>query len=136
MLFLDDQPFLSRALSRLSCFNQSPGNCPQLTEAQDRLGALLAIPGFVSDAGWERHLPPWTQLTHVALFQTVQDAVSLIKERDLAMLVGTCLCSSLVTTLTSASSPASAVRKGTWFIKWTAVGREHMRLLYILPCCL
>lgn len=98
-------------------------------EAQDRLGALLANPGFALNAGWERHLRLWTRLTHVALFHTVQDAVDLVKERDLATLAGTCVCSDLVTTLTSASPPASAVRKGTWFIKWTAVGREHMRLL-------
>lgn len=129
MLFLDDQPFLSRALSRLSCFNQSPSNCLQLMEAQDRPGALLANPGFALNAGWERHLPLWTQRTHVALFHTVQAAVGLVKGRDVAMPAGTCLCSDLVATLASTPSPAPAGRKGTWFIKWTAVGREHTKLL-------
>lgn len=98
-------------------------------EAQDRLGALLANPSFASNAGWERHLPLRTQLTRVTFFHTVQDAVDLVKERDLATPAGPRLCSDLVPTLPSAPSPASAVRKGTWFIKWTAVGRERMKLL-------
>lgn len=102
-------------------------------EAQDRLRALLANPGFASNAEWERPLPLWTQLTHMALFHTVQDAIDLFKERNLATPAGTCLCSDLVPTVPSALSPASAVRKGTWFIKWTAVGREHMKLLLYSP---
>ena len=40
--------FLFRELSRPSCFNPSPGNFPQLMEDQDRLGDLLANPGFAS----------------------------------------------------------------------------------------
>lgn len=57
---------------------------PAVMEAPDRLGALLANSGFALNAGWEKHPPLWTQLTHVALFHTVQDAIDLVMERDLA----------------------------------------------------
>lgn len=101
MPFLDDQPFLSRALSRPSCFNQ------------DRPRALLANPGFASKSGMQKNTYPFLWVPFICIFSlhTVQDAVDLVKERDLATPVVTCLYSDLVTILSSTRCSAPAVRK-------------------------
>ena len=82
MLFLDDRSFLSRALSRPSCFNQ---------DSSRTCWSILALPW---KAGWGKtptgsYGSSWG--TCMSSFLMAQDAVDLVKERNLSMPVETCL---------------------------------------------
>lgn len=103
--------FLSRAISKPLCFNQSPGNCPQFMEAQDRLRALLANPALLRKAGC-RKAPVSMGLVDTCLYILLCKVLSTLLRKGI-LPAGTCSYSNLVTPLSSAQSPELAVRKDT-----------------------
>lgn len=105
MLFLDDQPFLSRALSRLSCFSQ------------DRSRALLVNPGFALKSMMQKGTCTYALSFYTCLYFTLsKKLLTLLRERDLALLV-----------FQFGQNTKSAVKKGSWFIKSTELGQEQLR---------